>query len=61
MDLTINAILYQLSAIKEIVTLHLPESGGQGGRPRAEYTLSERSPLQDKLARIYDIYSLSHG
>jgi hypothetical protein len=58
--LTIPALLEQLSQVKEVVNL-LPPGGDSGrGRLRAQYVLSERDPLQDKLCRILEIYPLAH-
>lgn len=59
-QLTIPALYEQLWEVKEIVTLHPPESKSGRGRLRAEYLLSERSPLQDKLCKIFDIYKMAH-
>jgi len=59
-QLTIPALYEQLWEVKEIVTLHPPESKSGRGRLRAEYLLSERSPIQDKLCKIFDIYKMAH-
>ncbi len=59
-QLTIPALYEQLWEVKEIVTLHPPESKSGRGRLRAEYLLSECSPLQDKLCKIFDIYKMAH-
>jgi len=59
-QLTIPALYEQLWEVKEIVTLHPPESKSGRGRLRAEYLLSERSPLQDKLCNIFNIYKMAH-
>ena len=58
--LTINAILDQLSRITEVINLYPPQAEKSKGRYRAEYVLSERSALQDKLCHIFDIYKYSH-
>jgi transposase len=58
--LTIPALYEQLSEIEEVVNLHPPESKSKRGRLRAEYILSERSPLQEKLCKIFDIYKAAH-
>lgn len=58
--LTIPALYEQLSAITEIVTLHSPGIDEGRGRLRAAYILSERTPLQDKLCQILDVYRHAH-
>jgi transposase len=58
--LTIPTLYEQLSAITEIVNLHAPGTDSGRGRLRAQYVLSERTPLQDKLCRILDVYRLAH-
>jgi transposase len=58
--LTIPTLYKQLSAITEIVNLHAPRTDSGRGRLRAHYVLSERSPLQDKLCRILDVYRHAH-
>ena len=60
LQLSIPALYEQLCDVKEIVTLHPPESKSGHGRLRAEYLLSECSPLQDKLCKIFDIYDMVH-
>jgi transposase len=58
--LTIPALLEQLSQVKEVVNL-LPPGGDSGrGRLRAQYVLSERNPLQDKLCQIFEVFPLAH-
>jgi len=58
--LTIPALYEQLSDIKEIINLYPPESESKRGRLRAEYILSEPTPLQEKLCKIFDIYKVAH-
>jgi len=58
--LSIPTLFEQLSNITEIVNLYTPGAGSGRGRPRAQYVLSERTPLQDKLCRILDVYRLAH-
>jgi hypothetical protein len=58
--LTIPALYEQLSDIKEIINLYPPESESKRGRLRAQYILSERTTLQDKLCKIFDVYKLAH-
>ena len=53
--LTINAALEQLSGITEVVNLFSSQEKPTKGRYRAEYVLSERSALQDRLFQILDI------
>jgi len=60
LQLSIPALYEQLCDVKEIVTLHPPEAKSGHGRLRAEYLLSECSPLQDKLCKIFDIYDMLH-
>lgn len=57
--LSIPALYDQISDIKEVVTLHPPESKSGRGRLRAEYLLSERTPLQEKLCKVFDIYKMA--
>jgi transposase len=59
-DMSIEAIYKQLSDITEIITLHAPVGTSGRGRLRAEYLLSEMSPLQEKLATVFDLHSLAH-
>jgi len=60
-QLTIPALYEQLSDIEEIINLHPPENKSKRGRLRAEYILSERTPLQEKLCKIFDIYTVAHA
>jgi transposase len=60
MDLSVGALFEQLSDITEIITLHAPAGPSSPGRLRAEYVLSELSPLQAKLATLFDIHRLTH-
>jgi len=60
MKLTIKALLAQLSGVTEVVNLYAAPEKGSRGRYRAEYVLSERSPLQDKLCRILHVYKYAH-
>jgi len=55
--LTIPALFEELTDIKEIINLYQP---APRGRLRADYVLSERSPLQEKLCKVFDIYKLAH-
>jgi len=59
--LTIPALYEQLSDIEEIINLYPPESKSKRGRLRAEYILSERNPLQEKLCKVFDVYKLAHN
>ena len=59
--LSIPALYEQLSDIEEIINLYPPESKSKRGRLRAEYILSERTPLQDKLCNVFDMYKLAHN
>jgi transposase len=59
-DLTIPMLYEQLSAITEIVTLHAPAAEAGRGRFRAQYLLSERTPLQEKLCQVLDVYRHAH-
>ncbi len=58
--LTIPSLLEQLSDITEIVNLYPPEGESKRGRLRAGYVLSECSPLQEQLCRLFDIHKLAH-
>jgi transposase len=57
--LSIPALYEQLSDIEEIINLYPPESKSKRGRLRAEYILSERTPFQDKLCKVFDVYKLA--
>jgi hypothetical protein len=57
--LSIPALYEQLSDIEEIINLYPPESKSKRGRLRAEYILSERTSLQEKLCKIFDVYKLA--
>ena len=58
--LSINALLQQLSDITEIINLYPPEQKKAKGRYRAQYVLSERTALQEKICTILDIHGLAH-
>jgi len=58
--LSIPTLYEQLSDITEIVNLHTPGEDSGRGRPRAQYVLSERTPLQDQMCKILDVYRLAH-
>jgi len=58
-ECTIPALYELLSNITEIINLHAPEGKSGRGRLRAEYVLSECSPLQDKLCKIFNIHQLA--
>jgi hypothetical protein len=60
LDMTVDALFEQLSDITEIITLRAPAGPSRPGRLRAEYVLSELSPLQEKLAKLFDIHPLAH-
>lgn len=57
--LSIPALYEQLCDIKEVINLYPPESKSGRGRLRAEYTLSERTPLQERLCKVFDIYQIN--
>jgi len=59
LPLSTNAMLEQLSGITQILNLYAPAEKGVRGRYRAEYILSERSPLQDRLCKALDVYKLA--
>lgn len=59
--LTIPALYEQLSDIEEIVNLYPPESKSKRGHLRAEYILSDRTPLQEKLCKVFDIHKIAHA
>jgi transposase len=58
--LSIPSLYKQLSDIQEIVTLHAPEGRPRPGRLRAEYIISGRSPLQEKLFKLFQLDKLAH-
>ena len=58
--LTIPALFEELTGIKEVINLYQSQPTRTRGRLRAEYVLSERSPLQEKLCEVFDIYKLAH-
>lgn len=60
-QLSIPSLCDQLSDVTEIVNLYPPEAASGRGRLRTEYVLSECSPLQDKLCKIFDIYKIAHS
>lgn len=60
LKLTIEKLLAELSGVTELVNLFAAPEKGTRGRYRAEYVLSERSPLQDKLCRMLDVYKHAH-
>ncbi len=47
--ITINALYQQLTGIKEIVNLYTPAHNHARGRLKAEYVMSSRSLLQEKI------------
>ena len=55
-------LLAELSGVTEVVNLYAaPEQATSiRGRYRAQYVLSERSSLQDKLCRLLDVYQHVH-
>jgi len=59
--LSIPALYEQLYDIKEVINLYPPESKSGRGRLRSEYTLSEGTPLQDRLCKVFDIYQIAHS
>jgi transposase len=58
--LTIPALFEELTEIKEVINLYQSQPTLTRGRLRADYVLSERSPLQEKLCKVFDIYKLAH-
>jgi hypothetical protein len=59
--LSIPSLYEQLSEIEEIINLYPPKSKSKRGRLRAEYMLSECTPLQDKLCQAFDVYKLANN
>jgi hypothetical protein len=59
-NLTTNALLEQLTDISEVINLYSPEGKIGRGNLRAEYVLSEKSPLQEKLCAVFDVNKLRH-
>ena len=58
--LTIEQLLAELSGVTEVVNLYAAPEPATRGRYRAQYVLSERSSLQDKLCRLLDVYQHAH-
>ena len=58
--LSIPLLFEELTQITEIINLYSPGNDSGLGRLRAEYVLSERSPLQEKLCNIFDLHKLAH-
>lgn len=61
LKISINALLEQLSGISEVVTLYASARTRGTGRLRAEYVLSDRSPLQEKLCSILKLHRLARS
>jgi len=59
LKISINALFEQLSAISEVVNLYASARTRGTGRLRAEYVLSDRSPIQEKLCSILDLHRLA--
>lgn len=59
--LSLCSLYQELADIKEIINLYPPDGKPKRGRLRSEYVLSERSPLQEKLCRLFDIHRLTHS
>lgn len=59
-DLSIPKLLEELSDITEVVNLYPSQTGSGQGRFRAQYVLSERTPLQQRLSNIFGINVLAH-
>lgn len=61
-DLTVPSLLKHLNAVKEVINFYPPHGDlRSSGRPRMEYVLSERSPLQAKLCQLFDVDALAHS
>lgn len=52
--LSVDALLYQLQGIQEVVNLY-PADGDKGGRPRARRVLTRMTRLQEQLFRHLDL------
>ena len=59
--LTIPALYEQLSDIEQIINLYPHEGESKRGRLRAEYILSERSSLQEKLCNIFELHNIARA
>jgi transposase len=59
--LSLSSLYQELTDIKEIINLYPPDGKPKRGRLRSEYVLSERSPLQEKLCRLFDIHKLTRS
>lgn len=60
LKLTIDKLLAELQGVTELINLYAAPEKGVRGRYRAQYVLSERSDLQDRLCRILDVYKHTH-
>lgn len=61
LKISTNALFEQLSGISEVVTLYASARTRGTGRLRAEYVLSDRSPLQEKLCSILELHRLARS
>ena len=61
--LTIKKLLEELSGVTELVNLYAAseQATSTRGRYRAQYVLSERSSLQDKLCRTLEVYQYARS
>lgn len=57
LELSLGAILEELSAIREIINLYAPTSG-KAGRLRATTTYTEETPLRARLADLFRLHQL---
>jgi len=57
--LSIAALYEQLSDVTEILNFYPSDS--KSGRPKAEYVLSQRSPLQNNLCQLFNVYAHSRA
>jgi len=60
-DLTVPELLKTLSEVHEVVNLYMPVTTSGHGRFRAEFVLSKRSYLQERLCRLFDIHKHCHS
>jgi transposase len=59
--MTINALYRELAKIREVINLYPSDDKKARGRCRAEFVLTERSSLQDRLCRAFDLYKLARS
>lgn len=59
--LSLPALFEELNRIDEVVNLYRSPGKSKAGRLRAQYILSERSPLQEKLSSVFELDKLARS